>query len=132
MCVGATPHGRKPESEEKEKRAPLALPEGRGDRLPRWYPPKPKTAEQIDEEVRKRRARAYAKDAVRSSRERGLRQLQEDPEDPRHGTPTGYIYGCRCERCRDNWNDMRRTQDRKAKKRRRGRPRNRTTRKRGK
>lgn len=131
MCVGAAPRGRKPENEEKEKKVPLALPEGRGDRRPQQCPPKPKTADEIDEEVRLRRSRASAKEAVRRSRERGLRQLQEDPEDPRHGTPTGYIYGCRCECCRDNWNDMRRAQDRNAKKRRRGRPRSKQPGKRG-
>lgn len=28
-----------------------------------------------------------------------LAEMQANPEDPRHGTKTGYAYGCRCERC---------------------------------
>ena len=35
----------------------------------------------------------------RRSAERQLEKLLRDPEDPRHGTVTGYNYGCRCERC---------------------------------
>lgn len=31
--------------------------------------------------------------------ERGLREMEADCNDPRHGTRTGYVYGCRCERC---------------------------------
>lgn len=95
--------------------ANLALPEGRGSRIAPKRSPKTKTAEEIDEAVRKERGRESAKAAVRRSRERGLKQLQEDPNDPKHGTATGYIYGCRCESCRENWNKMRRSQDRKAK-----------------
>ena len=33
------------------------------------------------------------------SKERCLKQMQEDPTDKRHGTATGYNYGCRCEKC---------------------------------
>lgn len=32
-------------------------------------------------------------------RNRYLEEMEENPEDPRHGTLTGYAYGCRCERC---------------------------------
>lgn len=30
---------------------------------------------------------------------KSLRAFKRDLEDPRHGTQTGYGYGCRCERC---------------------------------
>lgn len=116
------------------KHGPLLLPEGRDEGFSQRRPPKthPKTksAKEIDEEVRKRRKRASARAAVNRSRERGLAQMLVDPDDPKHGTATGYIYGCRCDRCRDNWNSMRHVQETK-KKRKRGRPRNKQTRKRG-
>lgn len=32
---------------------------------------------------------------------RALARMRADPDDPHHGTPTGYNYGCRCERCRE-------------------------------
>ena len=113
---------------------PKLLPEGRGEGFTYRRPPKafskPKSAEEIDAEVRKRRKRASARAAVNRSRERGLAQMLEDPDDPKHGTATGYIYGCRCDRCRNNWNTMRYAQEVK-KRRKRGRPRTKQTRKRG-
>lgn len=27
--------------------------------------------------------------------------MADDPDDELHGTPTGYNYGCRCDRCRE-------------------------------
>ena len=39
---------------------------------------------------------------AQTCRERHARYLAElaaDPDDRRHGTQTGYAYGCRCERC---------------------------------
>ncbi len=105
--------------DEPPRRDTLSLPEGRGARRVSRARRRPKTSEELDEEVRKKRRREGAREAVRRSRERGLRQLQEDPEDPRHGTATGYIYGCRCESCREYWNGMRRAQDTKARERKR-------------
>lgn len=34
-------------------------------------------------------------------RERYLAEMIADPSDRRHGTITGYGYGCRCSRCKD-------------------------------
>lgn len=30
---------------------------------------------------------------------KALEELETDLKDPRHGTHTGYLYGCRCDRC---------------------------------
>ena len=36
---------------------------------------------------------------------RYLSEMQADPGDPRHGKPSGYGYGCRCERCRASYSE---------------------------
>ena len=36
-----------------------------------------------------------------SSKERNLAMLLGDPCDERHGTTTGWRYGCRCEACKE-------------------------------
>lgn len=53
----------------------------------------------IEDSVRIERNRAKAAAAGRRCRERILKQMQEDPGHEKHGTATGYTYGCRCERC---------------------------------
>lgn len=40
-------------------------------------------------------------DYVRRSRAKALAEMQADPGDRRHGTRTGYDYGCRCDGCRE-------------------------------
>lgn len=35
-----------------------------------------------------------------NSRRKHLNAMLNDPEDKRHGTGTGYNYGCRCDRCK--------------------------------
>ncbi len=64
---------------------------------------RPKTAGEIDEQVRRRRRKARARDAQRRCRERRLTAMERDPAHPAHGTVTGYNSGCRCERCRTCW-----------------------------
>ena len=44
--------------------------------------------------------RAYRRRLWRRCKDRALAEMEADPRDPRHGTLTGYNYGCRCERCR--------------------------------
>lgn len=42
---------------------------------------------------------------VRENRKKHLKAMLENPDDKRHGTRTGYLYGCRCEKCSGTWSD---------------------------
>jgi hypothetical protein len=42
------------------------------------------------------------------SRDKALAELRASDSDPRHGTETGYVLGCRCERCRGGAAEQRR------------------------
>ena len=44
---------------------------------------------------------ALRKRQTEACKSRRLAKMAEDPGDELHGTPTGYNYGCRCERCRE-------------------------------
>lgn len=59
----------------------------------------PKTA---NKEVRYQLNKQY-----RMRRDRKALEQMQDPSDRRHGTRTGYVYGCRCDRCKqavhDEW-----------------------------
>lgn len=47
----------------------------------------------------------------RIRRDRKAMEQMQDHNDPRHGTRTGYVYGCRCDRCKqvvkDEWRAFR-------------------------
>lgn len=43
---------------------------------------------------------ARRKTTMARCRAKSLAEMQADPHDRRHGTRTGYLYGCRCDRCR--------------------------------
>lgn len=60
-----------------------------------------------NEELIKEKRRLYYRNNkanVRKSQvkryEEYVYQMQQDPNDPRHGTRTGYTYGCRCDKCK--------------------------------
>ena len=57
------------------------------------------TAEEIDMQYTVIRRKERAAMACKRSRELIRKAMQEDPDHPKHGTPTGYTYGCRCEKC---------------------------------
>ncbi|WP_155772111.1 hypothetical protein [Mycobacterium asiaticum] len=44
--------------------------------------------------------RTEANEARKHRAERRKRELDDNPDDPRHGTVTGYQYGCKCDRCK--------------------------------
>ena len=46
-------------------------------------------------------------------------EMLADPNDPSHGKFVGYIYGCRCERCREANAEHSRSERRKKRERRR-------------
>ena len=43
---------------------------------------------------------ARRKRQTEACKARRLARMADDPDDELHGTPTGYDYGCRCDRCR--------------------------------
>lgn len=45
-------------------------------------------------------AKAKRKRQHSDCKRRNLEMMRANPGDPRHGTWTGYSYGCRCDRCR--------------------------------
>lgn len=44
-------------------------------------------------------AKIETTESRREARARRLAEMEANPEDPRHGTITGYRYGCRCRKC---------------------------------
>ena len=75
-----------------------------------WLPPRPPNAKlvHLDGDLQNNAASNLAWVAKVSCAEkhrrycaRSLPKLQADPDDPRHGTRTGYAIGCRCRACRN-------------------------------
>lgn len=80
----------------------------------RLYVEEAKKAQRMASEQRERQRNMVKRPAGRMMhRERtnhvgkALAEMLTDPDDPRHGTSTGYSYGCRCERCRSAARDRR-------------------------
>ena len=52
-------------------------------------------------------ARIERNERVKSKHKKYLEKLKENPNDKRHGTRSGYVYGCRCDACKaarhDSW-----------------------------
>lgn len=47
-------------------------------------------------------AQAKTAETERARKAKHLAKLVSDSSDQRHGTYTGYMYGCRCERCKES------------------------------
>ena len=59
----------------------------------------PGTVYRYDRGCRCDACRAAKVESNRQGKARRLSEMSSDPDDPRHGTETGWWYGCRCERC---------------------------------
>ncbi len=65
--------------------------------------PRRRTLAEIERDVAAARRRQAAKEAVTRCRRGKRREMALDPDHELHGTTTGYSYGCRCERCKAEW-----------------------------
>jgi hypothetical protein len=63
-----------------------------------------RAAERVEIARARRRAEAGTArfpEELAGQRRQHLAVMRADPDDHRHGTKTGYAYGCRCGRCKD-------------------------------